>query len=1007
MRLHTLSQQEVRQAEARRPSVDAEALAAALRRQVDAEVHFDDTYRALYATDASNYRQVPLGVVIPRTVDAVERTVALCREFDAPITSRGAATSLAGQTCNVAVIIDHSKHLKQILGIDPQAKRARVQAGVIHDELDERAKAHNLTFAPDTSTHAWATIGGMVGNNSCGPHSVMGGRTSDNVEEMEILTYDGLRMRVGPTTDADFDRIIAEGGPKAVIYSGIRRLRDAYADEIRNRYPAIPRRVSGYNLDDLLPEKGGNIARALVGSEGTLVTVLEITLRLVYNPPQRVLLVLGYEDIFSACDRICDIMECKPTALEGIDHQLIEYMKRKDIKREDRGMLPEGNGFLMVEFGGETREEAEQKAHACIRARRHDKALRGTKIFDDKDEEHRLWEVRESGLGATAHVPGVHETHPGWEDSAVPPERLGAYLREFKDLLERSGYKDVALYGHFGQGCVHCRLPFDLVTHDGVARYRGFIDAAADLVVKHSGSLSGEHGDGQARAALLEKMFGPDVMRAHQEFKRIWDPRNRMNPGKVIDPYPPTANLRLGADFEPWNPSTNFEFSKDGNTFIGVARRCVGVGKCRRTKDAFMCPSFLATQDELHSTRGRARLLFEMLNSTEFAHSRSWRNPSVLAALDLCLGCKGCKADCPVKVDMAAYKSEFLSHYYGWIRPRSHYSMGLFDLWGRLGAAWPAAANALTHAPVLGQIAKRVAGVSPHRPAPRFAPRSFSREYASRERRHTRSTPGGAHVVLMPDLFHDVFHPRALWSALNALAALGYEVEVPARHIPEARPLLHFGMLKPARAALRRALDILRDDARADTPIICLEPSTVSVFRDEITELLHADEDAARLAKNVVLFSEFLDRERPHLPRLGGRALLHVHCHQKASLDAKACENVLDRMGVETRQPDEGCCGLAGAFGFERGHYDVSMKIGERSLLPAVRACAAGEIIVADGFSCRKQISDGAGKEALHLAQVVELAINRGASVSSGGGNGPSVEPRVQTRHTPTPADRP
>jgi FAD/FMN-containing dehydrogenase len=522
---------------------------------------------------------------------------------------------------------------------------------VIRDQLAHRTeREHELTFAPDTSTHAYATFGGMIGNNSCGVHSVMAGRTSDNVHELEIVTYDGLRMRVGPTPEEELRAIIGAGGRRGEIYAGMRDLRDEYAELIHERYPDIPRRVSGYNLDELLPEKGFNVARALVGSEGTLATVTEATVRLVHSPPERSLLVLGYEDIFHAADHVPEILEFGPVGLEAIDHHLIEDMRARGMEESKLPLLPDGTGFLLVEFAGDTQEEAHDRSRECMELLRGEGDAPEMKLIEDQAEEAGIWEIREAGLGATAYVPMHRDAWPGWEDSAAPPDRLGEYLRDYRDLLRKYDYR-AALYGHFGDGCVHCRIDFDLRSAGGIRDWRSFLDEAADLVLSYGGSLSGEHGDGQARAELLPKMYGPELCAAFERFKAIWDPGNRMNPHKVVDPYPIVSNMKLGAEYSPPEPSTHFAYGEDGGSFAHAALRCVGAGKCRDDSTGTMCPSFVATRDERHTTRGRARALYEMLEGDVVTDG--FRSQAVADALDLCLSCKGCKTDCPVGVDMA------------------------------------------------------------------------------------------------------------------------------------------------------------------------------------------------------------------------------------------------------------------------------------------------------------------------------------------------------------------
>ncbi len=668
-------------------------LAAKLRSVVKGEVRFDDASRALYATDASNYRQVPIGLVLPKDVDDVVATVAACREFGAPILSRGGGTSLAGQCCNVAVVMDFSKFMNSIIGLDVNAREARVQPGIVLDALRNRAEEHNLTFAPDPATHSRCTLGGMIGNNSCGVHALMGGKTVDNVTELDILLYDGTRMRVGPTSETDLLRTIAEGGRRGEIYAGLKKLRDTYSDLVRQWFPDIPRRVSGYNLDQLLPENGFNVARALVGSEGTCVTILEAVCELKPSPQYRRLIALGFEDAFIAADHVPAVLAFKPIGLEGFDGLLVDFMLRKNLVVDDVKLLPQGRGFLLCEFGADSDDEVEAIAETFTQAAAFFSRVPVIARYTP-EQAARVWKVRESALGASVFVPGEASGWEGWEDSAVPPERLGEYLRELFELISEYGYRS-PMYGHFGQGCVHLRITFDFKTTEGVAKYRRFIEEAADIVLKYGGSLSGEHGDGQSRAALLPKMFGPELMQAFVEFKRLWDPLNRMNPGKLIDPvavYDPAENLRIGPGYHSAKSDTWFQFPGDHGSFSEATTRCVGVGACRKQDNGTMCPSYMATREEKHSTRGRAHLLWEMMQGDVIKDS--WRNQEVKEALDLCLSCKACKTECPVNVDMATWKSEFLAHHYeGRLHPLHHYVFGYMDRFAKLAAVAPSLAN--------------------------------------------------------------------------------------------------------------------------------------------------------------------------------------------------------------------------------------------------------------------------------------------------------------------------
>jgi FAD/FMN-containing dehydrogenase/Fe-S oxidoreductase len=930
------------------PASAAPGLAADLARTVSGEVRFDAGSRALYATDASNYRQTPIGVVIPKTLGDVIETVRICREHGVPVLSRGGGTSLCGQCCNVAVVIDFSKHLNQVLEIDPKSRIARVQPGVVLDELRHQARGHGLTFAPDPATHNHNTLGGMLGNNSCGPHSVMGGTTADNVLAMEVLTYGGQRMRLAGSEAS---------GDAAGIAPKLRDLVERYGDEIRRRMPDIPRRVSGYNLPALLPENGFDITRSLIGSEGTCIMVLEATVRLVDDPPEKVLLVLGYDSVYEAADHVPEVMQHRPIALEGIDDRLVEDMKALHMHPRKVALLPEGAGWLLVEFGGASRAEAAGKAKNVMQALKGRQDAPSMRLLEEPKEQHQIWKVRESGLGATAHVPNKPLTWEGWEDSAVPPERLGQYLRELRKLFERYDYEG-DLYGHFGQGCVHTRIDFDLETADGIAKFRRFVHDAAQLVVRCGGSISGEHGDGQSKAELLPIMFGERLLGAFREFKAIWDPDGRMNPGKMIDAHALDENLRLGTRYDPPLVQTYFSYPEDHASFSRAMLRCVGVGECRK-QEGTMCPSYMATGEEMHSTRGRARLLWEMMSG--YTLTKGWKEPAVKEALDLCLACKACKSECPVSVDMATYKAEFLAHYYqGRLRPLRAYAFGLIDRWAALGSRFAGGANALANS----SLSKWLAGIAPERRVSPMSPRPFTRNFAGTEQ--------GMEVILWPDTFNNFFRPQVAHAAAGALAAAGCKVRLPPKRLCCGRPLYEHGMLDRAKAYLRDVMDALGDDIRAGTPVIGLEPACVAVFRDELGNLFPASQQAKRLARQTFLLSEFLARKAPRFPfDVKGRALVHFHCNHKSVLGTEDEIAVLARAGLEARVLDSGCCGMAGSFGYERDKYEVSIRCAERVLAPEVRAAASDTLIVANGFSCGEQIEHTTGRRALHLAEVL------------------------------------
>ncbi len=842
----------------------------------------------------------------------------------------------------------------------------------------------------------------MLGNNSCGVHAVMsqfygpGSRTSDNTHRLEVLTYDGFRMWVGSTSEEELRDIIAAGGRRGQIYEALLRLRDTYGDLIRQRYPTIPRRVSGYNLDELLPERGFNVARALVGTESTCVTILQADMMLIDRPQARSLLVLGYPDVYSAGDHVPDVLEFQPIGLEGMDDRLIDDMKKARIHPENVSLLPDGKGWLLVEFGGDAKAESDAKAAAAMAALRLKPNAPTMKLYDDPATEERLWKVRESGLGATAHVPDAPVTWEGWEDSAVPPDRVGNYLRDLRRLFDKFEY-GCALYGHFGQGCIHTRIDFDLESMPGIEKYKAFMDEATSLVVSYGGSFSGEHGDGQSKAQFLPKMFGPEVVKAFRVFKTIWDPEGRMNPGKIVDPYRIDQNLRLGADYRPADQPTHFVFPQDHRSFAFTTIRCVGVGECRRHEGGTMCPSYRATREEAHSTRGRARLLFEMLQGDPL--NGGWKDESVKDALDLCLACKGCKSECPVNVDMATYKAEFLSHYYeGRLRPRSAYAMGFIHRWVRLASHMPQLANMITQAPGLSTIAKVVAGISQQRTLPRFAHRTFVAWFQLRKGTSSAGDRGRC-VLLWPDTFNNHFHPDTAIAATEVLEAAGCQVVIPARTLCCGRPLYDYGFLVQARRLLRDILGELRPQLQAGTPIVVLEPSCLAVFRDELVNLFPDDPDAQRLSRQSFLLADFLKTQVPGYqpPRFAQRIMMHGHCHHRAIATTDAEKALMNDMTNDVEMLDSGCCGMAGSFGFEANHYDVSMQVGNLVLLPAVRQASSDTLIVADGFSCREQIEQGTRRRAVHVAQALQAAMAGRRDIKGGPVEDEILGPRAPT----------
>lgn len=914
---------------------DTLQLERSLQRAVGGEVRFDAGARAAYAADASNYRQAPIGVVLPRTVEDVVAAVAACRAHGAPVLPRGSGTALGGQSVNAAVIIDTSKHLRRVLAVDAKAGLARVEPGVVCDALREAAEEHGLTFAPDPATHSRCTLGGMIGNNSCGPHSVMAGKTVENIERLEVLTYDGARFWCGSTTESEFQRILTAGGRQAEIYRQLKQLADKYAALIRAKFPKIKRRVSGYNLDQLLPENGFHVARALVGTEGSCALTLQAEARLVKSPRERVLLVQGYPDIYAAGDAVPEILAAGPIACEGLDEAIIGGLRERGLRLDDIALLPPGKAWLMVEFGADTAEEARDKA----------RVLRGSLIVD-KPLISRLWTIRETGASATSLNLGGKGVDPvvGWEDAAVDPLRLGDYLREFQALIDKCGYR-TSLYGHFGDGCIHARINFNLRTREGLDHWRRFLEDAARLVVKYGGSLSGEHGDGPARAEFLPIMFGPELMQAFREFKRIWDPLNKMNPGKLIDPHRADEHLKLGPDYKPVTLQTRFAFrTPEGDGLVRATEHCIGMAKCRSMDGGTMCPSYRATQEERFSTRGRSRLLAEMLRGEII--TEGWASGDVKEALDWCLACKGCRSDCPTHTDMAAYKAEFMSHHYETrSRPLAAHVMGRIGEWAPLAARLPWFFNGMS------SFGKSFAGISSERKLPRLQ-KSFRSEF----------TPSfsGDRVILFDDTFNNHFRPQTARAAQRVLEAAGCAVELPREHLCCGRPYYDFGMLDRARAALEKVMDVLP----ANVPVVVLEPGCLSVFRDELHQLFPGK------AKSLQVFSlaEFLQGR--NIPEVKKPVLVHGHCHQKALSGMKAELDVLQAAGCEVSAPETGCCGMAGSFGYRAEFYEASKKIAGLGVLPAL-AAAPGRLVVANGFSCREQIESLGGRPTLHLAELL------------------------------------
>lgn len=943
------------------PDEQAHSLGQELRRSLSCPVYFESQAKALYAADASNYRQVPIGIVVPRNVSDVVEAVGICGRHSVPIVARGGGTAIAGQTVNVAVVFDFSRFMNKIIDINPDKKTARVQPGCILDHLRKAAEEHELTFGPDPATHDHNTLGGMIGNNSCGVHSVMSGRTSDYVSRLTVLTYDGELMEVGPTPETELRRILAAGGRRGDMYRQMVDFRDRYGKLIEERFPDIPRRVSGYeNLDRLLPGTDFNVAQALTGTECTCALVLEAELNLIHSPPHRALTIIAFDDVAAAADAVPEILKQKPCGLEGFDNLLFDALKKSNAPPEGLHYFPEGGGWLIVESGGETPSEAQERANAVA------DPFKRVRIVTDPGEQKQVWVDREASLGATAFVPGKAVTWDGWEDSAVPPHRLGDYLRDFRTLMHRHGY-EAAIYGHFGGGCVHCRINFEFGTEAGIAKFRNFVTEAAHLVVSYGGSLSGEHGDGQSRAELLEIMYGPELVRAFAEFKSIWDPAGRMNPGKVVDPFPLDSNIRLGPDYRPPDLDSWFAYPQLGG-FAQTTIHCVGVGKCRRKQvgNEIMCPSYLVTHEEKHSTRGRAHLLHEMVRGEIIRDG--WDSAEVEDALSLCLACKGCRKDCPTGVDMATWKAEFRAHHYrNRRRPRSAWSMSHIQRWARLAEHVPWLANFGLRTSGVAAFSKWIGGIDQRRTMPLFAGRSFRRQFRNSGR-------GGERVMLWADTFNNYFRPGTAMAAARLLEAAGYEVVVPKDPLCCGRPLYDWGYLDEAKALWEQSFRSLRESITSGMPIIGLEPACTAAFKDELVGLFPDRDEAKSLSKQAVQFGDFVAQnfDRFPAPKEGGSAIVHAHCNHHAVIGFKTEMELLGRLGIDVERPPQGCCGMAGAFGFAAETYEVSQSIGERVLLPAVRAAPSEKLIIADGFSCREQIEQSTSRKTIHVAELLE-----------------------------------
>ena len=942
-----------------------------LKRVTTAEVRFDAGTRAVYASEASNYRQIPIGVVIPRSIDDFVKTVAECASADLPILARGAGTSMCGQSVNAAVIIDHSKYLTDIIEIDPARRLAKVEPGVICDQLNQAAAKHGLTFGPDPASHSRCTIGGMIGNNSCGAHSVMAGKTVENIERLEILTYDGERFWVGPTNEETYAEHLRAGGSRAQIVTALKALVEKYTDEIRQGFPPIKRRVSGYNLDQLLPENGFNIARALVGVEGSCVSVLHAETLLVSNPAARTLVVFGFSDIYFAADAVPQLLPFNPIAMEGLDEGIIGGLRDRGLRLADIAELPKGQAWLMVEFGGTSIEDARQSAEAAARIALQLPGDASARVVLDKALMSRIWTIRETGASATSLADNSVDTDPvvGWEDAAVEPALLGAYLREFSALVARYGYK-TNLYGHFGDGCVHSRITFNFKSDLAVAIWRNFLEEAAHLVVKYGGSLSGEHGDGQAKGEFLNIMYSPALMAAFTNFKMIWDPKNRMNPGKLIHAMPADSNLRLGPDYTRRNMVTEFNYHGDADTgFARATERCIGMGKCRSLEGGTMCPSFKATREEKYSTRGRARLFFELLKGEVIEDS--WDSKDVKDSLDLCLSCKGCKTDCPTNVDIARYKAEFLArHYKNRRRPIMDLMIGRIGDWLPRAQLFGGLMNLAISLRPMRWLAQYSVGLTQNIAFPRIARKNFrSGKSAARLQQANVTDMHARSVLLWTDTFNNGFTPEVLEAATAVLERAGYTVRLLARQICCGRPYYDAGMLERARTNLYTIIAQLSPYLAKKIPVIVLEPSCLSVFKDEMIGMLPGNDEATQLSRSVQTLAEFLLVHGIDVPQAKTPIRVHGHCHQRAWGGMTAEKTLLMSAQTDSSILETGCCGMAGAYGYHQKTAAVARRVGELELKPHIDSCPHDTLFIADGFSCRSQIKNLSNKKSYHFAE--------------------------------------
>ena len=953
-------------------------LHASLSRQLSGECDFTAAGVALYSSDASNYRQVPKGVVFPKNSDDIKLAVALCTNAGLPILMRGGGTSQNGQCVNTGVVIDCSRFMHRILEIDPVNRFAVIEPGVVCDALKLEAQKHGLTFGPDPATHSRCTLGGMIGNNSCGPHSMLAGKTVENVLELEVMTTEGDIFWVGSTTDDQYKHIVQKGGKQAEIYTQLKSLSDQYAEDIRQHFPSIKRRVSGFNLDQLLPENNFNVARALVGTEGTCVSILRAKVKLIENPKYVQLVVLGFDDIFKAGDLVPQVMPFEPIAMEGLDWGIIGGLNARNLRQKEIALLPDGRGWLLIELSGASESALATKTTEFINAMECNQLVKSTKAVSDAEEVTALWSIREQGASATSLSLNPDDPDPvvGWEDTAVDPMQLGDYLRALYALVDRYGYS-TSMYGHFGDGCIHARMTFDTRSEAGVAKWRQFSEEIAELVVSFGGSLSGEHGDGQAKAEFLPIMFGEKLVGAFKEYKQIWDPAGAMNPGKVVNPFAMHENLRYGPGYSTPNVQSTLQFVDDVGGIGRASERCIGMGKCRAVSGS-MCPSYQATNEERFSTRGRAHLLHELMRGEIF--DDGWKDDNIAQSLEHCLSCKACKSACPTKVDIAAFKSEFMSrHYKNKRRPLHHYVFGFAGSWLPTLARFPALTNLVRKSP-FKQLTSQVLKLDTDANLPRVAAQSFdawSQINADYSDDHF-NWHGDAHlpaVVVWADTVNSYYHPHVLKSTVKVLQKCHYKVGIAKQHFCCGRPLFEYGFLEKAKSQAIGMTHNLYPHLPDSTKVIVQEPACLSVFKDELLKLLPNDENAHDLSARTMSLTSFLDIAQPQVTSVLPHAIMHLHCHDKGLNTDMSERQWMQQCVSNLVEPEETCCGMAGTFGQSKKTRHIAKILLNRRIGPAIDKHEGAVAVISNGFSCRGHIAAEKNTQVLHPAEVLERCL--------------------------------